>query len=91
MRYEIVEMGAAVDIEVHDAAGQAPTLLRSMQDCAQGHCGCPTDQYERLAEMEMHPTADGVTLQLRSRPGQHLDQDALRRCLDYTLAQAAPQ
>ena len=88
MRYEITETDTAVDIQVRDAAGQTATLLEALQDCRDGRCGCPTDQYDRLATMEVTATEDELTVTLRPRTGAHLDTAELRACLDYTLAQA---
>jgi hypothetical protein len=59
-----------------------------MQDCQQGRCGCPTDQYDRLAGMDVAATDDKVTVRLRPRSGERFDADELRACLDYTTAQA---
>ena len=88
MRYEIVQKDQAVEIQVRDTAGQTSTLLESLRDCAEGRCGCPTDQDDRLAALEVTATDDEVTVRLRPRVGEHLDPVDLHACLDYTLAQA---
>ena len=52
-------------------------------------CGCPTDQDDRLASVEVGGGDGELTVQLTPRPGEHLDPDALRACMDYTLESAA--
>ncbi len=91
MRYEITEQDTDVQIQVHDTAGRTEQLLASMQDCQQGRCSCPTDQYDRLAAMNVTATDDEVTVRLQPQPGQRLDPDELRACLDYTLAHTEQQ
>ena len=91
MRYEITEQDAAVQIQVHHTAGRTPQLLAAMQDCQEGRCGCPTDQYDRLAAMDVAATDDEVTVRLQPQPGERLDPDELRACLNYTLAHTEQQ
>ena len=88
MRYEITEHDSDVEVRVQDTAGRTSQVLTSMQDCQQGQCGCPTDQYDRLAGMDVAATDNEVTVRLRPKTGERFDSDELRACLDYTIAQA---
>jgi hypothetical protein len=89
MRYDITEQDRDVEIHLHDAAGRTSELLGSMQDCQQGRCGCPTDQYDRLAGMDVEATDDEVTVRLQPKTGERFDTDELRACLDYTIEHIA--
>lgn len=84
MKYEISEQGTTVEVRVHDAGDQQPQLLQSFQECQSGTCGCPTDQYDRLATMDVDTAGGDVTLRLEPLPGQRLDPEQLHVCLDYT-------
>ena len=85
MRYAIDEHGKTVEIRISGAVGHEPELLESLQDCQSGRCGCPTDQYDRLAGMDVETGGGEVTIRLQPLPGQRLDAALLRACLDYTL------
>ena len=89
MRYNITQDGEAVEIHVQDAGERAPQVLASLQECQEGRCGCPTDQYDRLASIEVGGGDAELTVHLTPRPGEHLDPDELRACMDYTLESAA--
>ena len=91
MRYTITEPDETVEIRVTETGDRAAQLLTSMQECQQGRCACPTDQYERLEGMDVHSGNDAITLTLRPRAGERLDVNELRRCLDYTVAKAQPE
>ena len=82
MRYNITEDGEAVEIHVQDAGERAPQVLASLPECQGGRCGCPTSTTDARA-------LDELTVHLTPRPGEHLDPDALRACMDYTLGSAA--
>jgi len=89
MRYNIAQDGEAVEIHVQDAGERGPQVLASLQECQEGRCSCPTDQYDRLASIEVGGGDGELTVHLTPRPGEHLDPDALRACMDYTLESAA--
>jgi hypothetical protein len=88
MRYEIAEHGSDVEIHVCQTGEHAPELLASLDDCQQGRCGCPSDQYDRLEDVTVHATPDELTIQLHPRAGERLDAGQLQTCLDYTIASA---
>ena len=91
MRYRITEdAGAAVEIHVIADPEHQPQLLESLARCQSGHCGCPTDQYERLEEMHVQAKGEDVRIHLEPRLGQRFDTEELRACLDYTTAQIDP-
>ena len=88
MRYEMSEQDEDIQIEVHQTGEHTPQLLASLQDCQEGRCTCPTDQYERLEDMTLKTGADELTIRLRPHAGQRFDSGRLQACLDYTLDQA---
>src|ERR1035438_2269270 len=53
MRYNIAQDGEAVEIHLQDAGERGPQVLASLQECQEGRCSCPTDQYDRLASIEV--------------------------------------
>ena len=87
MRYEIAEHGSDVEIHVRQTGEHGPELLASLEDCQQGRCGCPSDQYDRLEDMTVDATPDELTIQLHPRAGE-VDTSQLQTCLDYTIASA---
>lgn len=89
MRYNLTQDGEAVEIHVQDAGERAPQVLASLQECQEGRCGCPTDQYDRLASIEVGGGDGELTVHLTPRPGEHLDPGALGACMDYTLESAS--
>ena len=88
MRYEIAEHGSDVEIHVRQTGEHASELLASLEDCQQGRCGCPSDQYDRLEDMTVDATPDKLTIQLHPRAGERLDTGQLQTCLDYTITSA---
>ena len=88
MRYEVKELEPDIEIRVSDAAGHTSQLLQSMHECQSGQCGCPTDQYDKLDAIEVEAREDEVTVRLRPLPGERLDPDEIKACLDHTTTLA---
>jgi hypothetical protein len=89
MDYKIGHAGDdEVTIDLVDTADRAPQVLEALQECQEGRCRCPTDQYERLAGMDIATRGGAMRVRLRPRAGVRLEMDALRLCLEYTVQRA---
>lgn len=86
MHYEITQHGDMVDMRVLEIGDRGPQLLASMQQCQEGDCSCPTDQYDRLDSIDTQPGDDAISITLRPTPGEQLDVSQLAACLDHTIA-----
>lgn len=78
-----------VSIEVAEIVGREEQLLRAVGECQAGECTCPTDEYKKLAAMEIEKHGDLIRLRLESKPGEKFDVAEIAACLDYTTAKIA--
>ena len=87
-KYELREDAATVSIEVSGVGDerQERELLEAFDDCRSGRCSCPTDQYDKLASMDVDRDADSITLRLQPKPGAQFDTAELHTCLEHTIA-----
>lgn len=86
--YRIEESGSTVTIEVTEVAGKQEELLGAFGACQAGQCSCPTDEYQKLAGMEVLHGVDEIRLRLEPKPGEKFDLSEIASCLDYTTAKA---
>ena len=84
-RYRIDEDEAAVSIELTDLAGRQDELLEAFRECQEGRCTCPTDEYRKVASMDVDADQDRIGIRLASKPGQRLDSSEIDACLDHTV------
>jgi hypothetical protein len=61
-------------------------LLDAFGECRAGRCSCPTDEYEKLAGMDVRVDQDRITLRLEAKPEEALDPSAIAACLDHTVS-----
>lgn len=83
--YTIDSDGDSVAIEITGVAGHQEELLEAFGQCQQGQCSCPTDEYEKVASMDVEPAGDRIAIRLAAKPGTTLDTAGIAACLDYTV------
>ena len=86
--YKIDATGATVAIQITGTGEKQGELLQAFGECAEGRCSCPTDEYEKLAAMDVQPGEDRIDIRIEAKPGTSLDTSEIEACLDYTVARA---
>lgn len=84
MKYTIDEKDNGLDISVNDLKEQKQKLLEAFQECQEGRCSCPTEEYKKLDALEIENSDDQIQLHLKSRQGQKIDKNEIDKCLQYT-------
>lgn len=84
MKYQVDQTVDGLRVQANVRPDQQEQLLREFSNCAAGTCSCPSTQYEKLTSIEVEQTSDGVRVDLRARPGETIDVDDIKRCLDHT-------
>jgi hypothetical protein len=84
-RYRIDEDEGAVSIQLTELSGRQAELLEAFRECQEGRCTCPTEEYRKVASMDIHADEDRIAIRLSSKPGQRLDSSEIDACLDHTV------
>jgi hypothetical protein len=85
-RYRVEDQPQGVAIQVTEVAGRQQQLLEAFQECQSGHCTCPTDEYQKVAGMQVTAGAVEVVLRLQAKPGTRFVTTEISSCLDHTIA-----
>lgn len=84
-RYRIDQEGSVVSIELTELAGRQDELLDAFRECQEGRCTCPTDEYRKVASMDVKADEGRIAIRLSSKPGERLDSAEIDTCLDHTV------
>lgn len=84
MKYKLGSNKNEIDIEVTDTEGKQSELLQAFQECQEGNCTCPTQEYSKLESIEIKQSGDSLKLKLRSKPDTEFDNGEIEKCLEYT-------
>lgn len=87
--YSIHEDSTGVSVEFSRVDGNRRQLLDALKDCREGRCSCPTDEYEKLASMEVAVHDDRMEIVLKPRDGSTFDMAEIAACLDHTIGEPA--
>ena len=90
MKHVIKSDSAGLSIQVSEFAGKEEGLLAAFQQCREGRCSCPTNEFSKLDSLEIENAAGRISLRLRARKGQQFDTAEIRKCLDHADEQADP-
>lgn len=86
MKYQIETTKDGTKIQISNVATttQQRQLMDAFQDCQNGTCSCPTNEYQKLEKMEITGDNGLIVLNLKPKTGMELDQSEIARCLEYT-------
>ena len=84
MKYKIESAENEVNIEVTETKGKQKKLLQAFQECQEGRCTCPTQEYSKLDSLEIEGDEDTIRLKLISKSNVKFDESEIGKCLEYT-------
>ena len=87
--YDITPADRGLTIELAHVGDQQQELLAAFGDCQAGQCSCPTDEYDKVADMSLEPSTDGIRIELVAKPGAVFNAEEIAACLEYTVDKAA--
>ena len=93
MKYQIetTKNGTEVQISKVKTTVEQERLMNAFQECQNGTCSCPTDEYQKLEKMEIREGNGLIVLNLKPKSGLELDQSEIARCIEYTKSKVEEQ
>ena len=84
MKRVIKSISKGLVIELSEIAGKEERLLEAFQECREGRCSCPTNEYLKLDSLEIKNSAGTLSLRLKAKKGRKSNTTEIEKCLDYT-------
>ncbi len=84
MKSEISKNENGIDIELTDVEGKKEELIQAFQECSEGRCTCPTQEYEKVETLDITDTGNSIQLSIRAKEGDEIDTEEIEKCLEYT-------
>lgn len=85
--YQLESMPEVLTIVVHAEGRNIRQILSRFEDCKNGRCSCPTEEYKKLEKMDMNVQDNQITLKLKPRVNTIFDIDEIKKCLEFTITQ----
>jgi len=84
MKYSVNPTTTGLQVSAEVAPEHQSKLLQEFGKCAAGTCSCPSTQYEKLSDINVTQTPNGVSVELTAKSGETIDQSDIARCLEHT-------
>ena len=84
MKSDIKTTETGIQIEVTEVEGKKERLLEAFQECSEGRCTCPTQEYQKVQSLEVVDLEDSIRLSITAKPDEQIDAVEIEKCLEYT-------
>ncbi len=84
MEAKIKSTETGIDIDISQVEDKKEKLLEAFQECSEGRCTCHTEEYKKVAALEIHDGDDAIQLSITAKPDEKIDKAEIEKCLEYT-------
>ena len=91
MKYKITNHEDGLDIDVTEVKGNKEKLLQAFQECQEGRCTCPTQEYEKVAKFDIDKSRKAIHLSIKTKDGEEINKNEIENCLEYTKNRVATE
>ncbi len=91
MEAKIKTTDDGIQIDVTDLEGKKDQLLEAFQECSEGRCTCPTQEYQKVASLNVTGSDDTIQLSILAKPGEQIDTAEIEKCLEHTEKRVAEE
>ena len=81
MKIESIQVGQKLTVTLEDISDKN-AIIETIGSCADGHCACSTDEYQKVQTLEILPGPDSIQLNIEVKPGEVIDPACISECLD---------
>lgn len=80
MKIKSEQVGQSLIVNIDEIADKQ-AILDTIQGCADGSCACSTDEYQKVASIEILPGAKSIQLNIEVKAGEVIDPNCISECL----------
>ena len=80
MKIKSEQVGQSLIVNIDEIADKQ-AILDTIQGCADGNCACSTDEYQKVASIEILPGAKSIQLNIEVKAGEVIDPNCISECL----------
>jgi hypothetical protein len=84
MKSKITTKKNGIDINITEVDDKKKELLDTFQECSEGRCSCPTQEYQKVETMNIIETDGIIQLSIKSKTDEVIDTKEIEKCLEYT-------
>lgn len=86
MSFDIHTNKKEIVVEVTDIKENKERLLENFNNCKNGECKCPTNEYKKLDKLEIVQNPNNITLKLTPKGDQKFKVEEIEKCLQFSIS-----
>ena len=67
MEAQIIPTGNGIGIDITDLERKKQVLLEAFQECSEGRCSCPTQEYQKVEALAIIGTENTIQLFVKAK------------------------
>lgn len=86
MESSLKEKNNHIIVNINKIEDKKELILQNLNDCKEGRCSCPTNEYDKLNKLDIQVNNDlnEIILDLEPKKGEKIAVSEIKKCLDYT-------
>jgi len=84
MKSKIIKNKNGIDINITEVNEEKEKLLEAFQECSEGRCTCPTQEYEKVETLNITGDDKSIQLSIKSKENSVINTEEIEKCLEYT-------
>ena len=84
MKSKITKNDNGIEIKITEVKGKKDELLEAFQECSEGRCSCPTQEYEKVETINITDAENNIQLSIKSKDNEVIDTKEIEKCLEHT-------
>ena len=75
-------------INISETGNDRDAILQNLNECKEGKCSCPTNEYEKLNKMDItfNEVNNDIIIELEPKKDESIAISEIENCLDYTAS-----
>jgi hypothetical protein len=89
MEAKVTRKEQGLEIHIRELEGKKDQLLEAFEECSEGRCTCPTQEYQKMERLEIAGSDDTIELSIKAKEGEEINAAEIEKCLKYTEQRVA--
>lgn len=85
VKYKIKNNDGELEIVITNIKKDKDKILENFNQCKEGKCSCPTDQYTKVKDLEIMNEDEKITIKMKPKVNEKFDENEIEKCVDFTV------
>lgn len=85
VNYKIENQNENLNIYITDIKKGKEKILEKFNQCKEGNCSCPTDQYAKIKDLDILNQDEKISIKLKPKVNENFNKKEIEECVNFTI------